>query len=350
LKKNAMPYYKPLKEIDDKVLQKRIIDKILLLRKNLEEQIPQKSVSETLLLATWNIREFGMGNRIPESFHYIAEIISRFDIVAIQEVAEDLRALEKVIELLGGNWDYIVTDSTAGGAGGGERMAFLYDRSKLFFKNLAGEIVLPEKGQIQGNLQFARTPFCVAFQAGWFKFNLTTVHIYYGAESGEKFQRRVDEIDFIASFLSKRSKQEDLTYILLGDFNIVDPTDKTMQALERNKFFIPDEIKKKPSDIGGTKHYDQIAFKVKQGEDMQIFSKKDQKAGTFKYFDYVFTKDELAVYRSEFDKKNTENKTEKQIESYYLSKWRTFQMSDHLPLWVELKIDFSNEYLMSVVK
>ena len=345
-----MPYYKPLKEIDDKVLQKRIIDKILLLRKNLDEQIPQKSVSETLLLATWNIREFGMGNRIPESFHYIAEIISRFDLVAIQEVSEDLRALEKVIKLLGGNWDYIVTDSTAGGAGGGERMAFLYDRSKLFFKNLAGEIVLPEKGQINGKLQFARTPFCVAFQAGWFKFNLTTVHIYYGTETGEKFQRRVDEIDFISSFLSTRSKLENLTYILLGDFNIVDPTDKTMQALERNKFFVPDEIKKKPSDIGGTKHYDQIAFKVKQGEDMQIFSKKDQKAGTFKYFDYVFTKDELAVYRSEFDKKNTENKTEKQIESYYLSKWRTFQMSDHLPLWVELKIDFSNEYLMSVVK
>jgi exonuclease III len=28
----------------------------------------------------------------------------------------------------------------------------------------------------------------------------------------------------------------------------------------------------------------------------------------------------------------------------YLSIWRTFQMSDHLPLWVELKIDFSNQY------
>ena len=25
--------------------------------------------------------------------------------------------------------------------------------------------------------------------------------------------------------------------------------------------------------------------------------------------------------------------------------WRTFHASDHLPLWVELKIDFSAEYL-----
>jgi len=32
------------------------------------------------------------------------------------------------------------------------------------------------------------------------------------------------------------------------------------------------------------------------------------------------------------------------LEAYY-TEWRTFQMSDHLPLWVELKIDFSNEYL-----
>lgn len=344
-----MPYYKSLKEIKDKEVQKRIIDKLLLLRENLSRQIPPKTANESLLLATWNIREFGIGQRIMESYHYIAEIISRFDLMAIQEVSEDLRALEKVIKLLGGNWDFIVTDSTAGAAGGGERMAFLYDRSKLFFKNMAGEIVLPEKGKIDGKLQFARTPFCVAFQAGWFKFNLATVHIYYGADSGEKFQRRVDEIDFISSFLSKRSKQEDLTYILLGDFNIVDPNNITMKALEKNKFFVPDEIKKKPSDIGGTKHYDQIAFKVKQGEDMRIFSKNEQKAGTFNYFDYVFTKDELAIYRSEFDEKNTKNKTDKQIETYYLSKWRTFQMSDHLPLWVELKIDFSNEYLKSIV-
>jgi hypothetical protein len=25
--------------------------------------------------------------------------------------------------------------------------------------------------------------------------------------------------------------------------------------------------------------------------------------------------------------------------------WRTFQMSDHLPMWVELKIDYSDDYL-----
>jgi len=125
-----------------------------------------------------------MGNRIEESFYYIAEILSRFDIIAIQEIAGDLSP-GKSHRHHGQKMDYIVTDSTEGGAGGNERMAFLFDTGKLTFKNLAGEIVLPEKSLINGKLQFARTPFCVAFQAGWFKFNLTTVHIYYGKDIGK---------------------------------------------------------------------------------------------------------------------------------------------------------------------
>lgn len=340
-----MPAYRPIKKIEDKVVRNRIIDKLLFLRQKLQDEIPQKTVSETLLLATWNIREFSMSKRLEESFYYIAEIISRFDIIALQEISGDLGALHKVMDILGKKWDYIVTDSTEGSAGGNERMAFLYDKGKLTFKNLAGEIVLPDKSLIDGKLQFARTPFCVAFQAGWFMFNLTTVHIYYGKEKGEEYERRVKEIDNIASFLSKRAKQENVNYILLGDFNIVDPTDQTMLALEKNKFIIPDEIKNNPSDISGTKYYDQIAFKLKEGENMFVFSKDKQKAGTFKFFNYLFTPEELSIYRPFFESKNTVGKTEKQVQTYYLSKWRTFQLSDHYPLWVELKIDFSDQFL-----
>jgi endonuclease/exonuclease/phosphatase family metal-dependent hydrolase len=345
-----MPFYKPLKDIEDKSEQRRIIDRLLLLRSKLSEHIPNKTVSETLLIATWNIREFKTGNRLTESYYYIAEILSRFDIIAVQEVSEDLEALKKVLGIMGGKWDFIVTDSTSGVAGGGERMAFLYDKGKLTFKNLAGEIVLPESNLIGGRLQFARTPFCVAFQAGWFLFNLTTVHIFYGKTYGEKYEQRIEEIDRISSFLGKRARQENVNYILLGDFNIVDPTDRTMKALEKNKFFIPDAIKDKPSDIGGTKHYDQIAFKLKEGVNMRVFSEKRQKAGTFNYFDYIFTGEDIDTYKPHFNEKYTLNKTEKQVRNYYMRKWRTFQMSDHLPLWVELKIDFSNQYLQGILK
>jgi hypothetical protein len=34
----------------------------------------------------------------------------------------------------------------------------------------------------------------------------------------------------------------------------------------------------------------------------------------------------------------------------YYNDWRTFQMSDHLPLWIELQIDFGKEYLEAKLK
>jgi len=33
------------------------------------------------------------------------------------------------------------------------------------------------------------------------------------------------------------------------------------------------------------------------------------------------------------------------LKDYYMDDWRTFHASDHLPLWVELEIDFSDAYL-----
>jgi len=341
-----MPMYTTIKRIRDKTEKKRIVEKLLLLRAQLDKQIPAKTATDTLLLATWNIREFG-DNRRTESLHYIAEIISRFDLVAVQEVANNLTGLESVVKLLGHNWDYIVTDSTEGTAGGGERMAFIYDKCKVFFRKMAGELVLPESKLIENKLQFARTPFNVAFQAGWFRFVLTTVHIYYGTAT-KNDPRRVEEIGAVADFLKKRAKKEDENYILLGDFNIFNTGDDTMKALEKHGFYIPNAIKEHPTDLGKNKYYDQIAFQLNSNTNMTLFSEKNQRAGAFNYTETIYTPKDLNAYREYFTEKNIKDKTEKQIENYYLTNWRTFQMSDHIPLWIELKIDFSNQYLKNI--
>ena len=351
-----MPYYKPIKRIKDKEESTRIAERLLTLRRQLDEQIPRKTATDTLLLATWNIREFG-DNRRTESLHFIAEIVSRFDLIAVQEISRKLDGLEKLMSLLGPNWDYIVTDSTEGTAGGGERMAFVYDKNKVTFRNMASEIVLAAKAElVPKDLQFARTPFCVAFQAGWFKFNIATVHIFYGKASDTQIEeRRLNEIKKAVEFLSKRAKDEDLSYILLGDFNIPNCKTDYMKALESKKFFIPDAIKEHPSNLGKSKHYDQIAFNIKLEATMELFDKKNQKAGAFDFTESVYKAEDLEIYRKFFpptaftvkDTKTKEmrDKTEKEIEKYYMNDYRTFEMSDHLPLWVELKIDFSNQYL-----
>jgi len=341
-----MPAYSSIKRIKDPTEKKRIVDKLLLLRAQLDRQIPAKTATETLLLATWNIRKFG-DNRRTESLHYIAEIISRFDLVAVQEVTNNMAGLQRVVALLGPNWDYIVTDSTEGTAGGGERMAIIYDRCKVFFRKMAGKIVLPDSKLVDNKWQFARTPFTVAFQAGWFRFILTTVHVYYGSSSAED-ARRVAEIDAIAQFLKGRAKKEDESYILLGDFNIFKQSDATMKALEKHGFYIPNALREHPSDLGKTKYYDQIAFKLKIDHNMTVFSEGKQHAGAFNFTESVYTADDLETYRGYFDVKNTAGKTEKQVMTYYMSNWRTFEMSDHLPLWIELKVDFSNQYLRTI--
>jgi hypothetical protein len=65
------------------------------LRQRIElARIPPSVLDETLNLATWNIREFGRlrrrRRRSRAAIHYIAEILSQFDLIAITEVRDDL--------------------------------------------------------------------------------------------------------------------------------------------------------------------------------------------------------------------------------------------------------------------
>ncbi|MFT4155249.1 hypothetical protein [Parafilimonas sp.] len=171
---------------------KRTIERLLKLRTRLSGEIPQKQLEKNLLIASWNIREFdspAYGDRAEEAYYYIAEVISKFDIIAIQEVRQDLKALKKLIRILGGYWEYIVTDVTEGRQGNQERLAFVFDTRKVKFGGLAGEVVLPpfetkdpETGQTiyQPVKQLARTPYMCGFKAGWTDFILSTVHILYG--------------------------------------------------------------------------------------------------------------------------------------------------------------------------
>lgn len=76
-------------------MQERIVNKLLALRQKIRDEIPPKTTRDTLLLATWNIREFS-DNRLPESYYYLSEIIDAFDFIAIQEVSSAMAGLEKL--------------------------------------------------------------------------------------------------------------------------------------------------------------------------------------------------------------------------------------------------------------
>ncbi len=348
-----MPFY--YKIDNTKENERRTASNLLKLKSAfVENKIPVRSIDKTLMLATFNIREFDsgkFGERTDEPLYYLAEIISCFDIVAVQEVREDLTALNRLMRILGGWWKCLLTDITRGGQGNGERLVFLYDSRKITFGGLACEIVIPpvkkDGKELIPSRQLARTPFMVGFQAGWFKFMICTVHIYYG-ESQAVDPQRVEEIREIAKFLASEAKEKFAwakNMILLGDFNIFSTTDETMKAITDAGFFVPEQLQKLPSNVPQDKHYDQMAFVSPQIEN-QI---KSCSAGVFNYYNYIYLDADENTYASEMGKGYADKPDAKKKTTYY-KQWRTHQMSDHLPMWIELKVDFGEEYLLSKSK
>lgn len=346
-----MPNYTGLKRITPKTTQTRAIEGIKRLRAGLSEQIPARTATDTLLLATWNIREFDSGKygwRPQESYYYIAEILSHFDIIAVQEIRDGLYPLQEIRKHLGSWWDFIVTDVTLGKSGNMERMAYLYDRRKVDFTGLAAELVLPSEGKDAINpRQLARTPYMAGFHAGWAYFTLATVHIYYG-KSIAVDPRRLEEITKLAKTIAGNAEKLSSSpqyrpgespvpsnLLILGDFNIFNRKDVTMQAITDAGFIVPDELLQIPgSNVAKSKHYDQIAY----FKELARLAPTGN-AGVFDFFEYVYQEASEAAYASE--------RAEKPGRSF--KDWRTYRMSDHLPMWIEFRIDDGDAYLDSIV-
>lgn len=370
-----MPIYSGLKRKFQGPELARVVGNLQRLIAQLDRDIPPKDSEQNLLLATWNIRDFGktnrrgFGERVAETHHYIAEILSRFDFVAVQEVNE-LDEWYDVMAILGRDWDFIATDVTDTKLGGnGERLLYLYDKRKVWFQNIAGEIVLPAdllitsvtedaEDPLARGKQFRRSPFVGAFQAGWFKFDICTVHIYYGDDSGPKLDERVQEIDRIADYFGKRAKaalKKERATLLLGDFNIVHPEHETMKALKKHGFTLPKALDR-PSNLDLTKYYDQIAFITKKDVleyiDLPHAEGQPGNAGIFDMYESVFRDSDadFAEYReATLLSSNGKAKAPEKLRAYY-AEWRTYQMSDHKPMWVRIHANQAADYLTQLAK
>lgn len=329
-----MPFYKNLRNTSQ--ADRRTAAKLMDLKLSLEKEIPPKTVDKTLLLASWNIREFGgtkYGGRPKEPLFYLAEILSHFDLIAVQEVRDNLDALDELMNILGGWWKYLVSDVSLGVQGNQERLAFIYDTRKLSFGGLSGELIPPTKKEgelLKSEFAFARTPYLAGFRAGWFKFTICTQHLYYGQAKADDPQRQ-REAEMVTTLLNKRMHSKDRwanNVIFVGDFNIFSTSDKTFLALSKAKFDVPANLLGKYTNANLDKPFDQIAFLAPDvGRQVSV-----AKAGVFPFFDVVYTDAEWLIYLPEKD-----------FGTY--RKWRSFKMSDHLPIWVELNVDFGDDYL-----
>lgn len=298
------------------------------LRAKLDEEIPSKRLDDNLLIGTWNIRAFGgltdkwragdedSPKRDLAALNHIAAIVSRFDVMALQEVRGELRALRHMMDLLGNHWGMILTDVTEGKAGNNERLAFVFDTRRVKPSGLAAELVVPPEWLERDAAdtlreQFARTPYAVSFLASGQTFILVTLHVKWGKTPKD----RLAELKGIAEYMAKWARDVHSWHhnlIALGDFNIDRRDDPAYQAFTSTGLKPPSALDDAPRTIfAGDKgnFYDQIAWFGAGGKAPELTLGFDGNAG---YFDFVGTV------------LNHLDKTE-------LS-WR---ISDHYPLWAE---------------
>ena len=308
-----------------------VVEDIVRLRRSIERSgLPGRTTDRNLIIGTWNIRNLGRvyeawdenddsPKRNLRAMACIAEIVRRFDVIAIQEVKRDttaIRMLQK--EFLGPDWGLILSDVSAGDPGNAERLAFIFDRRRVQPSGLAGEIVLPPTGAGDPQQQFDRTPYIVGFQAGGDSFALLTAHIRYGGTPAD----RLPELQALAGYVAHeirdraRAEGEEHNVIVLGDFNIDERKDNPLfEAFRSTGLVVPPALHNLKTTFGTQpKYYDQIAWFM---GDLDLLT--TDRAGVIDFTDAVFP--ELTRLQM------------------------SYRVSDHFPLWVEFDIDRSTRQM-----
>jgi len=359
-----MPWYNDLRPDRDENLQKfakvfplfpndekkRTIANLLTLREALQAELNPRKTDNNLLIASWNLKEFGhLRDRTPESIFYIAEIIDKFDLVAIQELKGGLEHFNQLMQLLGKNWEYVINDITEGRSGNKERSAYVYNKHRVSFAGLAGEIVIqPEK---VGNkiAQLKRSPFMTGFKAGWKKFALINVHLHPGNKSDDDELRR-EEIRLLFDVIAKKIESNTLwseNIIVTGDFNLYKDNKTTKDMIDDYGFKEIHDLMGINTNVVDSQAYDRVYYLPNEYFNIND-DPNSRNAGVFKLFDHLYKEEGWEAYKGLMlqhkEKPETLTNDEK-FKSYFRNHWRKGQLSDHNPIWFEMIVDNSDDFL-----
>lgn len=225
----------------------------------------------SVVMASFNIRKLGKEkSKTDNAWKFLARFCQQCDLVAIQEVLDDMEGLRKLLKICNKEGDYriLVSDNTGGVASGGgmnERLAFLYNLDTMKRMGVASDITIDRSAVLNtlyGNrgsfeqafddyqqafakahdrfmekmeefengerskkpsfdkppfvlpefLTFIRTPHCASFQVkDWgndgFEFLAVNAHLLYGDKSRQKEERRMEFIG-LTTWLAARARQE----------------------------------------------------------------------------------------------------------------------------------------------
>lgn len=280
--------------------------------------IPPSKIDESITVATWNIRELGKRPRSEAALHYIAEIIGQFDLVGIVELRDNLEDVTKILQYLGPYWRIIYSDAMADSGGNHERLGFIYDKRSVTFTGLAAEADAPRKKrglEYLPDTSFWRSPYMVSFRSGNFDFVILSAHIRWG----DNLEARAQEIEMLADWVEGKrrdSHAEDKDLIVVGDFNINQLDDTLFKQLTKHGLCVPQALRylSYGSDLAKKKRYDQIMH-------YPIYPENFSNAGGILDF---------FIDEAHIDELFPEGMSKQDF---------TYQLSDHLPLWVQINTD-----------
>jgi endonuclease/exonuclease/phosphatase family metal-dependent hydrolase len=317
---------------DLKKVSKEIAKGLLVLRDRIDASgVPSSKLDESFNLATWNIREFGKTARSQPAIHYIAEVLGQFDLIGVIELRDDLRDLRRVLEVLGPYWRAVYSDAVLDAGGNRERVAYVYDKRQVSFNGMASAAFprRTKKGtEWTPDFNWWRPPYVASFKSGSFDFIVISAHIRWGdSEDG-----REPELSALAQWaaeklaLFKKDKRsfDDQDLFVMGDFNIPSVRSPLFKTITSLGLRVPNALAKPDlgSNLEKNKRYDQILHLPHYPE---TFANKggvlDFYAGNHKALFPSLTKEAF-----------------------------TYQMSDHLPIWIQVNTDIDGKRLDQIIQ
>jgi endonuclease/exonuclease/phosphatase family metal-dependent hydrolase len=291
-------------------------------RVKLDRKIPKKA-SGKLLVATWNIANLGVQDRLDSDYALMAELIGWFDLVAVQEVNDDLRGIEAIHSKLPARYDLLFSDAS----GNRERQAFLFDTRKVKRLKEVGRLSIPPsdlgKIKVPGATTafpgFDRGPYLASFESGAFRFSLLNVHLFFGSPDPVDVDRRTQET-FAVAWWAAQKHRDARSYVPeilpLGDFNLpkMEKGDRIYDTLCSLGLEVPPHTSQIGSAIASDSYYDQIAFFPG--------STRDRFTGATNVFDF-----DGALFQDLWQQRPGKP---------YLS-YARYHISDHRPLWAEFQ-------------
>ena len=297
------------------------------LRERIEAaKIPSSKLDETLNIATWNVRELGKVRRSEAAIHYIAEILGQFDLISLVELRDDLTDLGRVLKVLGPYWRVVYSDMIPDSGGNRERLAFVYDHRAVSFTGLAASVNPPRKKsgkEYVPEFSWWRAPYMASFSSGNFDFVVIVAHIRWGDGVAD----RLPEIRSLAEWADLKRRQdtaEDKDILMMGDFNIPSQKSELFEAITSKGLSIPKALQKLTfgTDLAKGKRYDQILHYANYPENFTNLG------GVLDFYQGDSEPLFLGLSKDKF----------------------TFQISDHLPLWMQMNTDIDGQQLDQIIR